>query len=220
MKGIEYIQNKVCLFDFDGTLGNSMPTMVEILFGFLTEYNIPITSELANKLVPLGFAGMAKYYQEELGVPMPKEEILQTFMRRLVKAYEERICLKPTVKETVKALKEAGFRLCVFTASPHIFIDPCLKREGAYELFDKVWSVEDFGLTKGEETIFVEAAKRLGVKVEDLAVIDDSLTVLKTAKAAGATTVGVYEPTMEKLQEEIRATADFYITEMSQLLTK
>ncbi len=220
MGTVKYIQNKVCLFDFDGTLGDSMPTMVEILFGYLKEHGAQIPDGLANKLVPLGFAGMARYYQEELGIALPEEEILQAFTLRLLKAYEEKICLKRTVKETVEVLREKGFRLCVLTASPHAFIDPCLKRGGIYHLFEQVWSIEDFGVSKGEEKIYVMAAERLGVKVGDLAMIDDSLAVLKTAKSAGAVTVGVYESTMESLQEEIRTVADYYITEMSQLLTK
>lgn len=209
----------VWLFDLDGTLVDSMPAGVGIVVDFLKEQGIELSVEKLKTLTPLGYKGVAKYYSEELGVPMSPSEIYAAFQRETRKAYGESIPLKTGVKETLYALKQKGFRLCVLTASPNILSELCLKRLQIFDLFEKVWSIDDFALTKADKAIYLEAAKRLGVEVSDCVMVDDHLGVLKVAKAAGMATVGVYDEYSKGAQEEIRATADGYVVNFSDILS-
>lgn len=209
----------VWLFDLDGTLVDSMPAGVGIVVDFLKEQGIELSVEKLKTLTPLGYKGVAKYYSEELGVPMSPSEIYAAFQRETRKAYGESIPLKTGVKETLYALKQKGFRLCVLTASPNILSELCLKRLQIFDLFEKVWSIDDFALTKADKAIYLEAAKRLGVEVSDCVMVDDHLGVLKVAKAAGMATVGVYDEYSKDAQDEIRATADGYVVNFSDILS-
>ena len=209
----------VWLFDLDGTLVDSMPTGVGIVVDFLKEQGIELSVEKLKTLTPLGYKGVAKYYSEELGVPMSPSEIYAAFQRETRKAYGESIPLKTGVKETLQALKQKGFRLCVLTASPNILSELCLKRLQIFDLFEKVWSIDDFALTKADTAIYAEAAKRLGVDVADCVMVDDHLGVLKVAKAAGMATVGVYDEYSKDAQDEIRALADGYVVDFVDILS-
>ena len=209
----------VWLFDLDGTLVDSMPAGVGIVVDFLKEQGMELSVEKLKTLTPLGYKGVAKYYSEELGVPMSPAEIYAAFQRETRKAYGESIPLKTGVKETLYALKQKGFRLCVLTASPNILSELCLKRLQIFDLFEKVWSIDDFALTKADKAIYLEAAKRLGVDISDCVMVDDHLGVLKVAKAAGMATVGVYDEYSKDAQDEIRATADGYVVNFSDILS-
>ena len=44
--------------------------------------------------------------------------------------------------------------LAVLTASPHCTTDVCLRHNGIYDLFDKVFTVADIGMVKGQPEIY------------------------------------------------------------------
>lgn len=212
------LNKKIYIFDFDGTLVDSMSVAVEIVLDLLREYKIVFPDNIVDILTPMGFKGIAKYYAEVMGVPMSAEEVYGWFTVKLKKAYAEEISLKPTAKETLKALKMRGAKLAVLTASPHAFVDPCLQREGVFDWFDKVWSSEDFSTSKGDVALYDKVAKEFGVPIENLVMVDDCFRVIKTAKSAGVGTVGVYDSYSAKEEVEMRKTADKYVYALLELI--
>ncbi len=213
----QLLQNKICIFDFDGTLADSMPMAVQIVLSLLDEQGISYPADIVKTLTPLGFKGISKYYAQTLGVPMQPEEIFQWFTEKLKVAYATQIPLKEGVKEVLLGLKKQGIKTCVLTGSPHIFTDPCLQRTGIFDLFDKVWSSDDFGILKSNPRIYEEVAKVFDVKVSDLVLIDDGLEVLKTAKGAGVTTIGAYDAYSASV-EELKNTAENYLISLLELV--
>jgi HAD superfamily hydrolase (TIGR01509 family) len=149
---------------------------------------------------------------------MELDAILAKMVKYAVFEYENTIEAKENVISTLKALKERGASLNVLTASPHIMLDPCLKRLGIFGLFDNVWSCDDFNTTKADPEIYKMAAKRLGASVEDVVFLDDNYNADKTAASAGMKVIGVYDPTSEEFTEEIKSVCDRYIRDFSELL--
>ena len=133
-------------------------------------------------------------------------------------AYTNKIEAKDTVIETLLKLKERGDSLNVLTASPHSALDTCLKRLGIFDIFDNVWSCDDFGTTKADPEIYKMAAERIGVPVEEVLFLDDNLGADKTAKTAGMKVCGVYDDSSKEYIEEIKKSTDYYIYDFSELL--
>ena len=209
---------KVYIFDLDGTLIDSMPVGIGIVLGFLKEKGIAYPDDIVTTLTPLGYKGSAKYIADHLSGGGQLEQIYEYFQAQTLRAYGETIPLKAHVKETLEGLKAQGYRLNVLTASPQLLTDICMKRLGVYDLFDNVWSIDAFGLTKADEQIYIEAAKRIGVSPEECIMADDNLHVLKTAKKVGMATVGVYDESAKDVMEEMRAVADKYVVDFADLL--
>ena len=209
---------KVYIFDLDGTLIDSMPVGIGIVLGFLKERGIDYPDDIVTTLTPLGYKGSAKYIADHLSGGGQLEQIYEYFQAQTLRAYGETIPLKAHVKETLEGLKAQGYRLNVLTASPQLLTDICLKRLGVYDLFDNVWSIDAFGLTKADERIYIEAAKRIGVAPEECIMADDNLHVLKTAKKVGMATVGVYDESSKDVMEEMRAIADKYVVDFADIL--
>ena len=208
---------KYCVFDLDGTLIDSMGEWAQTMIDILDEENISYPDDIIATITPLGNAKTAELFIE-MGVDSDKDALIERMGRYAIKAYSERIVTKPYIPELLKKLKSEGHILAVLTASPHITTDVCLKKNGVYDLFDKVWSVNDFGLTKSQPEIYVEAAKRLGADISEITFFDDNLTALTTAKKAGLECVAVYDKSSENDTEKIKNIADRYIVSAKELL--
>ena len=209
---------KVYIFDLDGTLIDSMPTGVGIVLGFLDEKGISYPDDIVTRLTPLGYKGSAKYIADHLTGGYQVEQIYEHFKAETLRAYGETIPLKANVKETLEKMKAQGCRLNVLTASPQLLTDICMRRLGVYDLFENVWSIDAFGLTKADEAIYLEAAKRIGVEPKDCTMVDDNLQVLKTAKKVGMSTIGVYDVSSKDVMEEMRKVADKYVIDFAHIL--
>lgn len=209
---------KTYLFDFDGTLVDSMPTYVDVTKRILDENNISYGEDLVKIITPLGFMGTARYFREELGLDMPIEQLAKKMGDWAIEAYTYHVPAKNNVIKVLNELKQQGASLNILTASPHITLDPCLKRLGIYDLFDNVWSCDDFKTTKADPEIYIKAAKILGEDVSNILFLDDNINADKTAKLAGMKVCGVYDDSSKEYETEIRKICDFYIRDFLELL--
>ena len=207
------------LFDFDGTLVDSMPTYVAAVLRVLDDQNIKYDKKaLIKAITPLGFGGTARYYIENFGLTMDVEEIVAQMHRNALEGYLYSVPAKQNVIDTLRKLKSRGDDLNVLTASPHATLDPCLKRLGIYDLFSNVWSCEDFATTKADINIYLMAAEKLGVPAGEMIFLDDNYNADLTAKRAGAKVVGVYDESSADYEGEIRGICDAYIRDFYELI--
>ena len=212
------MQHKYYLFDFDGTLVDSMPTFISAMLRILDENKIPYDNSIIKIITPLGLNGTAAYYIDQLGVNMTREQLICVMKEYMLDAYFHTIPAKPNVPEVLKALKTRGASLNVLTASPHITLDACLKRLGLWELFDNVWSCDDFATTKADPQIYVMAAERLQTSVDRVLFLYDNLNADTTAKEAGMQVCGVYDPSSEEYVEDMKQLCHKYIFDFTELL--
>ena len=206
------------LFDFDGTLVDSMPTYVSAMLRILDENNINYGNDIVKIITPLGLNGTAEYFLNTLGLQMPKDRLMRLMGEYMLDGYLYHIPAKKNVISTLQVLKEKGASLNVLTASPHLTLDPCLKRLGLYDLFDNVWSCDDFATTKADPNIYKMAAERLHTTVEQVLFLDDNLNADITAKTAGVQVCGVYDDSSAEYVEQMKAETDYYIYDFSELL--
>ena len=205
------------LFDFDGTLVDSMPTFVSAMLKVLNDYNVPYGDDIVKIITPLGYKGSAEYFQS-LGLKLSTEEIIALVSDFARREYKYNIQLKDGVYETLVALKNQGASLNVLTASPHDMLDPCLKRVGVYELFDNVWSCDDFSTTKADPNIYKLSAGKIGKPVGDIIFLDDNYNACKTAKSSGMKVYGVFDSSSEDYVEEMKNLTDKYVFNFRELI--
>lgn len=205
------------LFDFDGTLVDSMPTFVSVMLKILDENNIKYEDDIVKVITPLGYAGTAEYFKK-LGVPLSKEELIALMSEYMYHEYVYNIQAKANVIPVLKEMKQRGANLNVLTASPHSVLDPCLKRLDIYDLFTNVWSCEDFSMTKAEPMIYSNVAKKIGQPVENILFLDDNYNADKTAKSAGMKACGVFDLSSAEYVDDIKNVADYYIYDFTELL--
>ena len=212
------LDKKFYLFDFDGVLVDSMTYWGKSVLNVLDKAGVSYPDDIVLTLATLGNEGCVKYFREKMGITFTREEILKMIEEYAYPLYCNQILLKPYVLDALTAFNSAGHVLNTLTASPHKTLDPCLKRNGAYNLFTNVWSTDDYNLPKSDPQIFINVCKNLGCKPEDVLFFDDNLTALKTAKLAGLNTIGVYDSSSLLFKDEIIKTADKFIYGFNELL--
>ena len=199
------------IFDFDGTLGDSMPYFSKGIESVLRHNNINYPKDVIKVITPLGYGGSAKYFIKEFGLPYTEEELIASMHETLYSAYRDKIVLKPGVAEYLKKLREEGHSLYVLSASPFRMVSAVLKRCEVFDLFEQVWSCEDFNTTKADPAIYRAAVDRAGGRMEKAYFFDDNVEAIRAAVSAGIYTIGVYDKSSEEYLEEILEIADQFI---------
>lgn len=207
----------ICVFDLDGTLVDSMQRYARGILSVLEDEGISYEPDLIKVLTPLGYTKSAELYRT-MGVPGTVEEIVRRIENKLVEQYANHIPLKAGVGDYLHKRKVEGAKLYVLTASPHIITDICLQHNGVYDLFDRVWSVEDYGIPKGDVRVYEAVADRIGCSTSDITFFDDNLTALSTGKAAGCYCVAVYDRHTEEEFAALCAVGDRVIRSFEDLL--
>jgi HAD superfamily hydrolase (TIGR01509 family) len=145
----------------------------------------------------------SRYMHDELGVPMPPEEISAAVVERLDRLYRERLPLIPGAREAVAALAER-WPLGLASSANRPIIELVLALGGMERFFAVVVSSEEVPHGKPAPDVYLEAARRLGVDPHRCVAVEDSTNGLRAAAAAGMAVIAVpnrdYPPEPEALQ--------------------
>ena len=208
--------NTYYIFDMDGTLTDSMDYIGRSVRQVLDENHVPYGPESIETVTPLGYPNTARLFQT-MGVPGTVEEIVARFMEILHHAYANDVPLKSGVAAYLRKCKAEGKRLCVLTGSPHLLTDVCLQRNGLWELFDHVWSVDEFGISKDNPVIYHEITRILDCQPAAITLYDDNLAACTTAASCGWNTVGVRDRQKAEIWAQLQQTAHRYLTDFAEI---
>lgn len=209
--------SEICVFDLDGTLVDSMSYFAAGLLKILDDAGIPYDDTIVDTITPLGYVGSAELFRS-MGVEATVEEMVAQMKENLVYEYSNNIKLKPYVGDFLRQLKVQGARLFVLTASPHVVTDICLKNNGVYDLFEQIWSVDDFGMTKSELELFDAVAQKIGCKPQDINYFEDNLTAVTNAALSQYKVYGVLDKQQPEDIEQIKELSDIFVYSYKDLL--
>ena len=208
---------KGAIFDADGTLLDSMPMWSGVGSGYLREnFGIEAREDLDERFKDMSLYQSAQCLKEEYALPLSIEEIGAGINKMVDHLYADFVELKPGVIGLLEELRRRGVKMCVATASEAYQISMSLERCGAAKYFEKVISCVDVGHGKNEPHIFYEAMELLGTDKENTLLFEDAVYSVRTAKAEGIKSIGIYEQTMPQ-QEELIALTEFYIKDFREL---
>lgn len=189
---------KGAIFDMDGTLVDSLGVWEEIWSGLGARYKgdpafRPVES-IDKACRTMTLSEDMHLIHKEFGFGKSADELLDFVMGLCVDYYKEKVELKVGVREFLEYLKASGVKTCLATASPMLFVDIALDRFDIRKCFDSILSCEEVGKNKAFPDVFLEGMRRIGCKLAETWVFEDSLTALETASSVGFKTVGIYDP--------------------------
>lgn len=202
---------RAVVFDLDGTLLDSMDVWENIDIAFLKKRGLPVPSGYVTEICARSFIEAAEYTINLFHLSESVDAIIHEWNEMAAYEYAHNVTLSPFAADYLRQLKHAGVKLAVATGLPQTLYEPCLKKNGIYEMFDVLCSTDDMARGKEFPDIFVHCADQLGVAPEQCLVFEDVLPAVRSAKQAGMTVYGVYDKYSEHNMEEIKKIADGYL---------
>ena len=207
------------IFDFDGTLADSMWVWEEVDRQFFRKRGIPFDDAAVEEVAVLGFESGSEYVIEHFGLDERPGDIIEEWKTSAIEGYSTQVRLKPGAREYLQRCRAQGMPMAIATSLQRHLLEPCLKNNGVLQLFDTLCICDELHCGgKSNPTVYLEAAACLGVPAQRCAVFEDVVTPARSAKQAGAYVVGVLDPHKQQATEALKATADHFITTWSELL--
>lgn len=214
-----YQKKELVIFDFDGTLLDSMSMWDHVGTEYILSQGITPPADMEQRLISKTLEESGQYYIEELGLQKTVEEYLQDIYRLVDHKYRFDLVLKPGAKAFVKQMYDAGKKLCILTTTGRPCVEAAAAHYGldAYIPFDKIFTCGEIGLSKRKPDIYRLVAEKMGCTPEKTICFEDAPFAVKNAKLAGCTICSVYDPSSESGRDIIEEYADFSIYNLWEL---
>ncbi len=202
---------KVIIFDFDGTIADTVDALVGIANGLAQKFGyIPITQEELALLRNLSSREIIKYS----GISILKIPFLVKKVKSELKSKIKELKPISGIKETLVVLNNNGYRLGIITSNSQENVTDFLRVNDLDNLFDFVYSgVTIFGKT----TIINNVLKQKQIKPQEVIYVGDETRDIEASKKANIKVIAV---TWGFNSQEVLAkqNPDFLIQEPYELL--
>lgn len=218
MKFLNLFDFQGVIFDLDGTLIDSLSLWNDIDVAFFKKYNMDVPSSYNKKIQHMNFEQMAEFTIKEYNLNTTIDEVISFWNSFAINEYKNVIKTKPYVKEYLQLLKNNNVKISLATTNQKEIFYSCLVSNNIEKYFDFILNVNDLKTSKSEPKIYLEAAKKMNLKVEDTLVFEDLLLPIKTAKKAGFKVIAVDDKHNYSNREEIKSNCDYYLTSYEELI--
>lgn len=204
------------IFDFDGTLFDSMHVWKGIRFKFFELLGIELTPEDEEAFKGLFLRDSINLAIERFNLDKTYEEILEVIFEYIKGRYLTETEPKNDIIDFLEMLKSKGVKMGIATATGESALIAVLEKYGMLHYFSAIYSTYTVGASKTEPKVYDVVLKELGTDKDTTWVFEDALYAAKTAKANGYNVVGIFDKS-EPNTEELKALADIYIHNYAEL---
>lgn len=188
---------QLLIFDWDGTLCDSLSRIVEAIRSSAVALELPVPSEQASRdIIGLGL-------KEALEVLFPGlsarkiEGLRQRYAEYYIRQDQEPSPLYPRVRETLLELKEAGFHMAVATGKSRKGLDRVLAGLDMGDFFDASRCADETR-SKPDPLMLTELTRYFGVGADRSLMVGDTTYDMEMARNARmprvAVTYGAHDP--------------------------
>lgn len=204
------------IFDFDGTLFDSMHVWKGIKYNFFKSIGIKLTKDDEEAFKGLFLRELFYLAIERFNLKYTYEELLSMLFEYIKGRYLNETEPKNDIIEFLDRLKSKGVKMGIATATGETALVAVLEKYGMLHYFTPIYSTYTVGASKTEPKVYDVVLNELGTEKETTWVFEDALYAAKTAKANGYNVVGIYDKS-EPLQDELKEIVDIYIHDYSEL---
>jgi HAD superfamily hydrolase (TIGR01509 family) len=195
------------VFDLDGVIVESERIWDDARRELVARTGGTWKDEATRAMMGMSSPEWTRYLHDELGVPLPVEEIGPAVVAEMERRYRERLPLIPGAVDTVKALA-AEWPLGLASSSNRPIIDLVLAEAGIADAFAATVSSEEVAGGKPAPDVYLEAARRLGVDPAACVAIEDSTNGIRAAAAAGMTVIATPNAELPPAQDALDLAAE------------
>jgi HAD superfamily hydrolase (TIGR01509 family) len=203
------------VFDLDGLLLDTEQVWDEVREALTRERGGRWHDEAQADMMGMSSTEWSRYMHDELGLRESPEEINRLVVERMQERYRGGL---PLMEGAVDAVRRIGanWPLGLASSSNRPLIDLVLAEMGVADLFRATVSSEEVERGKPAPDVYLEAARRLGARAEDVVAIEDSASGIRSAKAAGMGVISIPNPHFPPTND-VLAEADLVLESLGEL---
>ena len=181
------------LFDFDGTLANTVPAIREGVNNTMRRYGYPLhTEEEILSFINHGPRELIRRAIPETARSAEQiDRVLADYNTEYGKVYDHTREAYAGMAELVERLRRAGYRIGVLSNKQDEFVKKLAEQVLLPHSYDAARGVRPGEPTKPDPLMPTELAKALGVPLSECVMVGDSDVDIATAKNAGMAHIGV-----------------------------
>ena len=165
---------KCIIFDCDGTLVDSEAITNQVIAEMASELGIEMTGEEASATFGGKTLDGVVYKMRELSGNDLPNDWLPRLIQRVNESWESKLRPVKGVKELLEKIK---IPICVASNGEPTHVRHSLRLTKLYDFFDEnVFTASEVSKPKPSPELFLYAAKKMGFKPSECAVIEDSVT--------------------------------------------
>lgn len=173
------------IFDFDGTIVDSMPMWEEVLGELLRRHGGVMTHEMLVETEPLSLDEECTWLYEHVGVGESGEALFEELCEMVRYEYQTNVKAWPHVGEFLQSLAERGIPMVVVSSTPAREVRAGLRAHGLEQYFSDVLFTGEVGKSKDYPDIYLAALERLGTQMGSTWVFEDAPAGVRTPSLAG-----------------------------------
>lgn len=206
---------KGVLFDMDGVLFNTEHLSIAAENKAKKQMGVTFPEGMHEKFIggsdEFAIATIDAHFKGEIS----GAEFMGLFHKLWAQEVEQNLAKMPGVDETLGWLKENGYSVAVASSSTVAHIQRNLGMTGLENTFDTIVGGDMVENGKPAPDIFIKAAGALGLAPHECAAVEDSFNGVRSASAAGCTTVMV--PDVLAPTDEMRTLAAAVLESLHEL---
>lgn len=198
---------KAVIFDFDGTLANTLPICYYAFQNVFKEFdNKDLSSEEIKAMFGPSETGIIKENLTHLN----KEKAIELYYEKYLENHSNLVKRNAEIDEMIKHLRDNGIKLGIVTGKARRSLDISLKALQMDNCFDVMITGDDVINPKPHPEGVNKALSLLGVENNDAMFIGDSDADIQAGKKAKVHTVGVqWLPDYQAVEFEIEPDSFF-----------
>lgn len=204
------------IFDFDGTLFDSMHVWHGIRDRFFDRIGLVLTAEDRDAFRGLYLRESLILAKERFGMDQSLEELLAMFFDYIKGRYLAEAEPKNDIIPFLEKLKAKGVKMGIATATGEPALEAVLEKYGMLGYFSAIYSTYTVGASKHEPKVYDVVLEKIGTDKATTWVFEDAFYAASTAKKNGYNLVGIYDKS-EPEAEKLREISDIYIHNYSEI---
>ncbi len=171
------------VFDFDGTLVDSLNVMFDVYCGFMRSHNNRATREEFEKLNGPTLNEIVFYLKSKYKIIDDYDKLLSQYEKMIKVAYMKDVKLFEGRKSLLDFLKNKGFKIGLVTSTKKKLVEPYLKDHEIKSYFDLIVYGDEVKQSKPNPEIYKIFSSK--IKNTKVIVFEDSQKGIQSARKAG-----------------------------------
>ncbi|AKP65042.1 beta-phosphoglucomutase family hydrolase [Levilactobacillus koreensis] len=211
------------LFDLHGVIADSWQYHLESWQAIATELRVPWTAELTRVLPGMSrreslmtilssVNRQAEFDEDQLlAITDHENELYRQFIAQMTPANR-----LPGITAFLDELQAANYPLALASASTNAPAE--IKRLGLTHVFTKIVAAEKLRASKPAPDVYLAAAKLINQAPQRCVALEDTVTGVQAAKAAGCLTIGINTEALPGADARLATTAELSLAAVQRVL--